>query len=182
MKNKRDNLIEILYNHNKHEWDNNKTADKILELFKPCRHIFAGGTVCTKCGVDFSKTTINTHKDWVAQPDGMPVEETGMTHFPYVYDVEDKILVYSPDTGMKHWSVGGGWMFSQGFKTNEEAESCQIIRYTKQMIKAMPVDVEINVNWAGINPMYDPYADVELGRVDRYFEDEQGIVDTTIVK
>ena len=37
-------------------------------------------------------------------------------------------------------------------------------------------------DWAGINPMYDPYADVELGRVDRYFEDEQGIVDTVVIK
>ena len=114
----------------------------------------------------------NTEKDWVAQPDGYPVE--------------DKTLVWSPDTGMRHWSIGG-WMFSQGFKTDKEAEACQDIRYTKQMIKAMPVNVRLRIknpaeDWAGINPMYDPYADVELGRVDRYFEDDQGIVDTEIIK
>lgn len=34
-------------------------------------------------------------------------------------------------------------------------------------------------DWAGT---YDPYADVVLGRVDRYFEDDQGIVDTVVIK
>ncbi len=44
------------------------------------------------------------------------------------------------------------------------------------------LDENTEEDWAGINPNYDPYADAVLGRVDKYFEDDQGVVDTVIVK